>query len=71
MNLDEHELELAHELEHRLDRDDERERTARRRMRTARRPRYSRFRTLARITDAIARDADRAASPKVTEREAA
>jgi hypothetical protein len=71
MNLDEHELEAAHELERRLDRDDERERIARRRMRAARRPRYSRFKTLARITDAIARDADRAKPSPMFEREAA
>lgn len=71
MNLDEHELELAHERERRLDRDDDRERVARRHRRAVRKPRYSRFRTLARITDAIARDEDRTTPPKALEREAA
>ena len=46
---DEYDLELSHELECRLVRDDERERFDQRRQRTIRRPRYSRFRTLARI----------------------
>ena len=71
MNLDEHELETAQELERRLDRDDERERIARRRLRAARKPRYSRFKSLARITDAIALDSERAARPYSIEREAA
>lgn len=71
MNLDEHDLEAAHELEQRLDRDDEREHVARRNMRRARKPHYSRFRTLARITEAIARNADLAARPQSIEREAA
>jgi hypothetical protein len=53
MRLDEHDLELAHAMQRRFDRDDERERFDARRRAVARRPRYSRFRTLARITDAI------------------
>jgi hypothetical protein len=52
--IDEFELELAHKLERRLERDDERERVAMRLLRRKRRPRYPRFETLARITDAIA-----------------
>lgn len=71
MNLEEEELGAAHELEQRLDRDDERERIARRRMRIARKPRYRRFEMLARITDALLRNAYRAEVPQVTEREAA
>jgi hypothetical protein len=47
---DEQRIIEVNELERRLDRDDERERFDRRRQRTIRRPRYSRFRTLARIT---------------------
>lgn len=71
MNLDEQALEAAHELERRLDRDDERERIPRRRMRTARKPRYSRFKMLARITGALLRNAERAVAPNATQREAA
>jgi hypothetical protein len=54
MRLDEYDLELAQAMARRLERDDEHERFDARRQAVARRPRYSRFRTLARITDAIA-----------------
>lgn len=54
MRIDEYDLELAHAVQRRLDRDEERERFDARRRAVPRRPRYSRFRTLARITDAIA-----------------
>ena len=54
MRVDEYDLELAKALARRLERDDERERFDARRQAVTRRPRYSRFRTLARITDAIA-----------------
>jgi len=53
MKIDEEELEAAHAIERRLCRDDEREHVARKGMRKPKRPTYSRFRTLARIHDAI------------------
>jgi hypothetical protein len=50
MKIDEHELEAMHSRERRFERDDEHERFDWARMRPARRPRYSRFRTLAAMT---------------------
>lgn len=71
MCVDEYDLELAHAVQRRLDRDDERERVDERLRAVARRPRYSRFRTLARITAAIAAAAQ-AEQPRGTrQREAA
>lgn len=52
--VDEYELELMHERQRRAERDDEREPFAAHKRRPRRRPRSSRFRTLARISDAIA-----------------
>ena len=49
MTIDEYELEAMHALEGRLDRDVERERFDWQRIRRNCRPRYSRFRTLARL----------------------
>lgn len=51
--IDEYELDLMYERERRAERDHEREPVVARKRRPSRKPRYSRFRTLARINDAV------------------
>lgn len=60
MKIDEQELESMHARERRFERDDEHERFDWARMRPTWKPRYSRFRTLARIAEAQAAAADAA-----------
>lgn len=70
MRFDEYDLELAHVVERGLERDEEHERFDARPRPVARRQRYSRFLTLARITDAIAAAA-RAEQPGCIDRKEA
>ena len=69
--IDENELELAHRLESKLDRDDERERVAMRRLRRKGRPRYPRFETLSRLMEAFAQTASSHEAEPVLDKEAA
>jgi hypothetical protein len=69
--IDEYERELAHRLENKLDRDDERERVAMRRLRRKRRPRYPRFETISRMMEAFAESPASHDFEPVLEKEAA
>lgn len=69
--IDEYECELAHCLEIKLDRDDERERIAMPRLRRKRRPRYPRFATISRLMTAFAESAESHNAESALEKEAA
>ena len=69
--IDEYEREVAHRLEDKLDRDDERERVAMRGLRRKRRPRYPRFETISRLMEAFAESAESHDAQSALKKEAA
>lgn len=71
ITIKEDDLELAHRLEERLDRDDEREHVAARGLKRRRKPRYSRFATLSGLMERLAASYEPPAADRMPHKEAA